>query len=38
MTNGLGDGRRYGSPHETDVRFEGPGVKQGQSAFEPAWD
>ena len=33
----LGDGRRNGSWRETNVRFEGPAVKQLQAAFAAAW-
>src|SRR5687767_12677035 len=33
----LGDGRRNGSWRETNVRFEGPAVRQLQAAFAAAW-
>jgi cardiolipin synthase len=33
----LGDGRRNGSWRETNVRFEGPAVRQLQAAFVAAW-
>jgi cardiolipin synthase len=33
----LGDGRRHGSWRETNVRFEGPAVRQLQAAFAAAW-
>ena len=33
----LGDGRSNGSWRETNVRFEGPAVKQLQAAFATAW-
>jgi cardiolipin synthase len=33
----LGDGRHNGSWRETNVRFEGPAVKQLQAAFSAAW-
>ena len=33
----LGDGRSNGSWRETNVRFEGPAVRQLQSAFAAAW-
>lgn len=33
----LGDGRTSGSWRETNVRFEGPGVRQLQAAFAAAW-
>lgn len=33
----LGDGRHNGSWRETNVRFEGPAVKQLQAAFAAAW-
>jgi cardiolipin synthase len=33
----LGDGHRNGSWRETNVRFEGPAVRQLQSAFAAAW-
>jgi cardiolipin synthase len=33
----FGDGRNHGSWRETNVRFEGPAVKQLQAAFAAAW-
>jgi cardiolipin synthase len=33
----LGDGRTHGSWRETNVRFEGPAVRQLQAAFAAAW-
>ena len=36
-TNGFGDGRTNGSWRETNVRFEGPAVRQLQAAFVAAW-
>lgn len=33
----FGDGRRHGSWRETNVRFEGPAVRQLQAAFAAAW-
>jgi cardiolipin synthase len=33
----FGDGRRNGSWRETNVRFEGPAVRQLQAAFAAAW-
>lgn len=33
----MGDGRTNGSWRETNVRFEGPGVRQLQAAFAAAW-
>ena len=33
----LGDGRSHGSWRETNVRFEGPAVRQLQAAFAAAW-
>src|SRR5690606_31658597 len=33
----LGDGRTNGSWRETNVRFEGPAVRQLQAAFATAW-
>jgi cardiolipin synthase A/B len=33
----FGDGRSAGSWRETNVRFEGPAVRQLQAAFAPAW-
>ena len=33
----LGDGRTRGSWRETNVRFEGPAVRQLQAAFAAAW-